>query len=193
MLMTGEPWLCCPQSGKLGSASNLSKEGSGSGYRGLSSVSMAAGTGSAAPLEEEGPRGYTRSGFVVVPLDGNFRGEAVSVCSHCSRVPSGQSMCLAPRAAASSLQTLMLLKVGDTHTSTSPSGAASAKATAKTSRNMHGSGMLSPFLAFNLICNACKKPERVNSLCVERRACFAPLLYEVATACELCTKRILLC
>ena len=66
------------QSGKLGSASNLSKEGSASGFRGLSSVSMGAGSGSAAPLEEaEGPRGYTRSGFVVVPLDGNFRGEAV--------------------------------------------------------------------------------------------------------------------
>ncbi len=66
------------QSGKLGSASNLSKEGSASGFRGLSSASMGAGSGSAAPLEEaEGPRGYTRSGFVVVPLDGNFRGEAV--------------------------------------------------------------------------------------------------------------------
>jgi hypothetical protein len=65
------------QSGKLGSASNLSKEGSGSGFRGLSSVSMAAGTGSAAPAEEDVPRGHTRAGFVVVPLDGSFRGEAV--------------------------------------------------------------------------------------------------------------------
>ena len=65
------------QSGKLGSASNLSKEGSASGFRGLSSASMGAGSGSAAPVEEEGPRGYSRSGFVVVPLDGNFRGEAV--------------------------------------------------------------------------------------------------------------------
>ena len=69
------------QSGKLGSASNLSKEGSASSYRGLASVSMAAGSGSAAQLEEEGPRGHTRSGFVVVPLDGTFRGEAVGcVC-----------------------------------------------------------------------------------------------------------------
>ena len=38
---------------------------------------MAAGTGAAAPADEDVPRGHTREGFVVVPLDGSFRGEAV--------------------------------------------------------------------------------------------------------------------
>lgn len=59
------------------------KEVSASGLHALAATSSNALSGSAPDLEElpVPPRGYSRDSFVVVPLDGNFRGAAVSVLS----------------------------------------------------------------------------------------------------------------
>lgn len=62
------------------------KEGSGaSGTRALATNSGTPLSGSAPDLEELAvpPRGYTRDSFVVVPLEGTFRGSAVSYLSLC--------------------------------------------------------------------------------------------------------------